>query len=104
MDTERERGKAREHTKALGFGPVPWRGVVWKEERLWERNRLHLNILHFLPLLFRIFLPFLLNLIPFLATRASISLTARHLWPCMQYVCVVYILYIICMCVCGVSV
>lgn len=42
----------------MGFGPVPWWGVVWKEERLWERNRLHLNMLHFLPLLFCIFLLF----------------------------------------------
>lgn len=32
--TERKRGKLREHTKAFGFGPTSWWGVVWKEERL----------------------------------------------------------------------
>lgn len=34
----KEKEGKRDRTKALGFGPVPWWGVVWKEERLWEKN------------------------------------------------------------------
>lgn len=37
VDRKTERENEGAH-KGFGFGPVPWWGVVWKEERLWERN------------------------------------------------------------------
>lgn len=80
-----------------GFGVwacAVW-GVVWKEERLWERNRLHLNMLHFLSLLFSAFLLFFFSIkFVFLVAGANISLTARHLGPCMyMHACVCVCVY-----------
>ena len=74
-----ERGKARTHTKTLGFGPVLWKGVVWKE----ETTRKEWTTLQYVSISSTFLFYFLSNLY-FLP-----DLTTRHLcsWMC---VCVRY--------------
>lgn len=82
-DGERKERKWGSTHKGFWFGPVPWWGVVWKEERLWQGNTAPTNaLLSFTFILhFTVFL-FLLNLLLFLSFCANTSLTTRHLCPC----------------------